>query len=120
MANSKNRRAERRQTAPATPRPRARVEASATSSAVSYTPWILAATLMAATVLVYVPAIRGGFIWDDNLHITNNQTLRLADGLWRIWFQPGAIPQYYPLVHSAWWLEYRLWGLAPAGYHVVN
>ena len=28
--------------------------------------------------------------------------------------------QYYPLVHSAFWIEFHLWGLHPFGYHLVN
>lgn len=75
---------------------------------------------MVATFTAYVPAIRGGFIWDDNDYVTNNKTLTSLDGLRRIWFQLGAVPQYYPLVHTTFWLEYRLWGLNPLGFHVVN
>ena len=32
----------------------------------------------------------------------------------------GATQQYYPLVHSAFWVMYRLWGEDTTGYHVVN
>ena len=49
-----------------------------------------------------------------------NPTLRTPAGLWRIWFDYRATPQYYPLVHTSFWIEYHLWGLNPAGYHVVN
>ncbi len=76
--------------------------------------------LLAATVVAYVPAFYAGFIWDDDDYVTDNQTLRTADGLYRIWFKPGAVPQYYPLVHTTYWIEYRLWGLNAAGYHAVN
>ena len=78
------------------------------------------AILVGATVLVYLPALRGGYIWDDALYVTDNFTLRSVHGLYRIWFEPTSTPQYYPLVFSSFWFEYRLWGLAPLGYHVVN
>jgi tetratricopeptide (TPR) repeat protein len=72
------------------------------------------------TVVAYIPAMRGGYIWDDDSYITENPTLRTADGLRRIWFEPKASPQYYPLVHTAFWVEYHLWQLHPFGYHLVN
>jgi len=76
--------------------------------------------LVAVTSLTYIPAIRAGFIWDDDDYVTKNQTLRSLEGLGRIWLAPGAVPQYYPLVHTTFWAEYHLWGLDPVGYHVVN
>lgn len=65
-------------------------------------------------------AIFNGFIWDDDAYVTANKTLRSADGLRQIWLEPRSIPQYYPLVHTTYWLEFRLWGLDPRGYHAVN
>jgi tetratricopeptide (TPR) repeat protein len=41
-------------------------------------------------------------------------------GLWRIWFDLGATQQYYPLLHSAFWIEHRVWGDAVLGYHLTN
>jgi tetratricopeptide (TPR) repeat protein len=82
--------------------------------------------IVVATLLAYVPAMRAGYIWDDNYYITANPLLRSFDGLARIWFDvfpnPAAypLPQYYPMTHTSFWLEYRLWGLNPAGYHIVN
>src|SRR5262245_51777978 len=70
--------------------------------------------------LAYLPAIHGGYIWDDDVHIVWNPTLRSLAGLGQIWFVPTATPQYYPLVHTTFWLEYHLWGLDPHGYHAVN
>lgn len=80
----------------------------------------LAAALLALTVLAYWPAVNAGFIWDDDVYVTENPTLRNAEGLRRIWFELGAVPQYYPLVHTSFWIEFRLWGLNPSGYHLVN
>jgi tetratricopeptide (TPR) repeat protein len=46
--------------------------------------------------------------------------LQSLHGLWRIWFDPGATQQYYPLLHSAFWMEHRIWGDAVLGYHLTN
>jgi tetratricopeptide (TPR) repeat protein len=78
------------------------------------------ALIVVLTVVAYLPAMRGGFIWDDDQYVTNNATLRDPDGLRRIWLELGAVPQYYPLVHSTYWVEHHLWGLRPLGYHVSN
>ena len=75
--------------------------------------------IFAAALAAYWPAIQGGFVWDDNAHVTA-AALRSFRGLWRIWFDLGATQQYYPLLHSAFWIEHRLWGDAVLGYHLVN
>ncbi len=74
---------------------------------------------MVAVLLVYQPAWHGGFIWDDDAHVTKPE-LRSWQGLYRIWFDVRATTQYYPLLHSAFWIEHRLWGDATLGYHLVN
>ncbi|MFZ5832007.1 MAG: tetratricopeptide repeat protein [Planctomycetota bacterium] len=76
--------------------------------------------LVALTLVCYLPALRAGFIWDDDHYVEHNDTLRSLHGLWQIWCEPRSLPQYYPMVHTTFWLEYRLWGLWPAGYHAVN
>ncbi len=76
--------------------------------------------IIALTLIAYVPAIRSGYIWDDDFYLTNNRVIRTPDGLLRTWVEPTANPQYYPLVFTSFWIEYRLWGLHPAGYHAVN
>jgi len=76
--------------------------------------------LFGLLVAAYIPSLRGGFIWDDDGYVTANQTLRTLAGLWRIWFDPSATPQYYPLVHTTFWFEYHIWGLHAFGYHAVN
>jgi Flp pilus assembly protein TadD len=71
-------------------------------------------------VASYACALRADFIWDDDAYVTKNTTLESVDGLRRIWFELGAVPQYYPLVHTTFWIERHLWGLDPVGYHAVN
>jgi len=75
--------------------------------------------LFAATLVAYLPAVTAGFIWNDSDYVTA-PALRSLPGLARIWFDVGATEQYYPLLHSAFWVEHRLWGDAPMGYHLVN
>ncbi len=89
------------------------------SSAISLWDAGLCALMFCATLVAYLPALRGDLLWDDNMHVTRAD-LRSLHGLWRIWFDLGATQQYYPLLHSAFWLEHRLWGDAVLGYHLTN
>jgi protein O-mannosyl-transferase len=75
--------------------------------------------LIASTLIAYLPALRGALLWDDNMHVTRPE-LQSLHGLWRIWFDLPATQQYYPLLHSAFWLEHRMWGDAVLGYHLTN
>jgi protein O-mannosyl-transferase len=81
--------------------------------------WLLGVILVLAIVVTYQAVWSAGFIWDDGVHITRPD-LRSWEGLGRIWFDLGTTPQYYPVVHSIFWLEHGLWGDAPLGYHLVN
>ena len=79
----------------------------------------MAVGLLGVVLLAYSPAIGGGFLWDDDAHVTRPE-LRSWAGLARIWSEVGATQQYYPLLHSAFWLEHRLWGNDVVGYHLVS
>jgi tetratricopeptide (TPR) repeat protein len=75
--------------------------------------------LILLTMLVYAPALRNGFIWDDDDHLTANPAMTLPDGLKRIWTSL-AFSRYYPLTLTTFWVQRRLWGLNPLPYHAVN
>ena len=75
--------------------------------------------VLGATLAAYWPALSGGLLWDDAGHVTG-PSLQSWPGLFRIWGHVGATQQYYPLLHSAFWIEHRLWGDATVGYHLVN
>jgi tetratricopeptide (TPR) repeat protein len=81
--------------------------------------WLFALVLVVATLLVYQPAWNGKPIWDDEIHITA-PALRSFHGLTRIWTDPSAAPQYYPLLHTIFWLEYKLWDGWPLPYHLLT
>jgi tetratricopeptide (TPR) repeat protein len=82
--------------------------------------WFAGMLLVLLAVAAHGRSVWSGFIWDDEQYVLENTTLRSLDGLRRIWLEPRSIPQYYPLVHTTFWLEYHLWGDRPMGYHVVN
>jgi len=88
--------------------------------------------LLLLTLIIYGPSLQGGFIWDDDKHVFN-RSLRDVAGLKRIWtfpwtevpaapgsIAPNYVPQYYPMTHTLFWIQYHLWGLSPLGYHLVN
>lgn len=79
-----------------------------------------AALLLGATLTAYIPALRGGYVWDDDLLVTENFNLRTPAGLVATWTDPRANTDYYPLTHTSWWLEYRLFGLNPFVFHLDN
>jgi protein O-mannosyl-transferase len=82
--------------------------------------FIFALVLAVITILAYRPSWSGGFLWDDDDYITNNELLTAPDGLRRIWFSLDSPSQYFPLVYTTFRVEYALWGLNPTGYHWVN
>src|ERR1019366_995496 len=81
--------------------------------------WWTAALILALTLACYWPALRGEMVWDDDAHVTRPE-IRSVAGLWQIWSDLHATQQYYPLLHSAFWVEHRLWGDATLGYHLAN
>lgn len=80
---------------------------------------LLALALFTATLFTYAPAINAEFIWNDADYVTV-PALRSLDGLARIWFEVGATEQYYPLLHTAFWVQHKLWGDWTTGYHLAN
>jgi tetratricopeptide (TPR) repeat protein len=81
--------------------------------------WLVALALTMATAAVYLGVRHAGFIWDDDSHVIRPELASLH-GLLRIWSEPGATQQYYPVLYSAFWLELRLFGYSALGYHLAN
>jgi len=80
-----------------------------------------AVLIILLTVLAYLPALSGKFIWDDDSWTTGIVgLLKDSHGLYSIWCQPTALQQYYPLSGTTFWLDYHLWGFHPLPYHVEN
>ncbi|MFQ5455070.1 MAG: tetratricopeptide repeat protein [Nitrospirota bacterium] len=82
--------------------------------------FIAGIAIILITVIVYLPAVKGGFIWDDDDYVTENSNLRNVEGLKKIWLDPISLPQYYPMVFTTFWIEYHIWQTNPIGYHLTN
>lgn len=76
--------------------------------------------LVVLAAIVYIPSLGNGFIWDDNDNVAQKATLNGIGGLARIWTDPLANQQYYPITHTTFWIEHTLWDLDPLPYHVDN
>jgi len=71
--------------------------------------------------LAYLPALQGGFVWDDDSWTTNlSPLLQSPYGLYLMWFNPNALQQYYPLSGTTFWLDYQFWEFWTLPYHVEN
>ena len=82
--------------------------------------WFFGLFLVLAVIVAYQPVWHAGFIWDDDIYVTNNPLLTLPDGQRRIWFSQDSPSQYFPLTYTIFRMEHALWGFASTGYHWVN
>ena len=71
--------------------------------------WSYAWLVVALSFLSYLFVLfKGQWIWDDPDYIWRNPNLVEEGGLKKIWADSSATPQYYPVVHSSFWIEYQL------------
>jgi tetratricopeptide (TPR) repeat protein len=66
--------------------------------------------------LAYLPAYGAGFVFDDHDLVEGSRLVRGA--LSDLWLGKAG-PDYWPLSYTALWVEWRLFGAHPAGYHLV-
>jgi len=81
--------------------------------------WSFCLILAVVTLMAYNPAWHGQLLWDDD-NCSTPLELRSLEGLKRIWFQPRATAQYYPLLYTSYWIQQRVWGDSTTGYHLIN
>ena len=82
--------------------------------------WLRAALLAALGWWIYAPVLHGSWIWDDLLYLPGNPLLNDPERLWKLWFAPGHVLDYYPIEATVQWAQWQLWGNATFGYHVTN
>jgi Flp pilus assembly protein TadD len=78
------------------------------------------ALIVVTGFLIYVPALHGAWLMDDDLYFPHNPLRIDPARLWTIWFAPGHFIEYYPLGETAQTLQWWLWGNNTLGYHLTN
>ena len=122
MSRKKRRRPPGKPTKRPAPPPTRSPASAATITGDWFAPPLAAPVLALLVTVSYGPAFFAGFVWDDAV-FTEAGAIQDWSGLFRIWLSPRALENeghYWPLVYTTFWLEHKLWGFAPAGYHIVN
>jgi tetratricopeptide (TPR) repeat protein len=57
---------------------------------------------------------------DDNAMLTDNPLIAAADGWRQFWFTAQPVNFFGPVTATTLWVEWRLWGMHPLGYHATN
>ena len=80
--------------------------------------------LVSITALVFLPGLAGDFVWDDHELIKQASHVEYFSEIWSGPFLTGehdAGGTYYrPVVSTAIYTQYQLFGEAPFGYHLVS
>lgn len=82
---------------------------------------VVSGIIFLLALAVYIPALRGGFIWDDNEYVYENvnvRTLTLKSLVWM--FTSFHSSNWHPLTWLSHALDCELWGLAPFGHHLTS
>ncbi|OGD21798.1 MAG: hypothetical protein A2W03_11615 [Candidatus Aminicenantes bacterium RBG_16_63_16] len=91
--------------------------------------------IIAVNLAVFLPSMSGDFLWDDKYFISENPNI-LGSGFLRSFLsspfggfsgsdensqRQDRIMQFYrPLVSLSYWLDFNVWGLNPAAFHLTN
>lgn len=80
------------------------------------------AVIMLATFVAFFPALKAGFVtWDDQANFLANPDYRGFSGPHLKWMWTTILLGHYvPLSWMSLALDYELWGMNPAGYHLSN
>jgi len=76
--------------------------------------------VLALTIAVYANSLSGGFVWDDNDLIVDK--VGNISNLQSIFLKPhfAETPYYRPLLWCSFYLDYKIWGINPLGFHITN
>ena len=96
---------------------------------------ILILLLLTLNLFIFLPSMKGDFLWDDKYFISENQNILSQGFLKHFLLSPfgggegfdenspkaGQNRQFYrPLTSLSYWLDSKIWGLNPAAFHLTN
>src|SRR5258708_2997737 len=82
---------------------------------------LLRAVLIAAAGFwVFSPSLHGDWLMDDDFYLPQNALVGDPLRLWKIWFAPGSLLDYYPIEASIQAAQWHWWHLNTLGYHLTN
>ncbi len=83
---------------------------------------IVLAVVAVLTILAFTPSLQNGFVdWDDNVNLVRNVHYRgLGWEQIRWMFTTTLLGHYIPITWVTFGLDYQLWGMNPAGYHLTS
>lgn len=84
--------------------------------------WILLVLIVSVTLVTFLPTLGNDFVrWDDDDNLTENPFYRgLGWSELRWMWTTTLMGHYIPLTWMTFGLDYLIWGMNPAGYHLTN
>jgi tetratricopeptide (TPR) repeat protein len=86
---------------------------------------VVSTILVAVTLATYAPALKNGFVWDDEALILRDPLIRswrlIGEGFQHFLFTDAAASDFFrPLQRLSYTLDYAGFFVSPLGYHLVN
>jgi tetratricopeptide (TPR) repeat protein len=83
--------------------------------------WLPVALVVIATAIAYLPTFRNGFVdFDDQTNLTENPFFRSFAPASLRWMLTNIDGHYLPLTWLSYAVDFQIWGMNPAGYHLTN
>lgn len=102
-------------------RPAAKGVAQSAPIVRGWTDWLPALLIAVLSLIVFAPALNGGFTWDDVDSFVENSAYRGLGWPQLAWmWTTFSMGIYRPLTWMTYGVDYVLWGMNPYGYHLVG
>src|SRR2546426_1286620 len=83
--------------------------------------WLVSALIAVVTFAAFLPTLQNQFVaWDDGKNLLNNYHYRGLGWTHLRWMWTTHQGHYIPVTWMTFGLDYLLWGMNPAGYHLTS